>query len=227
MCRPQKKTFIRKSFVSFFIKNKLSWFSIMMVISGCSLEQKEPVVVNGKTDSGNGQIIVNKKPVSLNFDQSPLDMVYYPSNFPQIRNQQSEERPKARVIYSRPQLNGRKGFGNLVKYGQPWRLGANEATELELFEDGLIGNVKVNAGKYILYCIPHEQDWTIVLNSNLFSWGLQFDPTKDVAKLNVPVQTTDQTMEAMTMEFILKNEKIFLRIEWENCRADIPFSFPK
>ena len=37
----------------------------------------------------------------------------------------------ARVVYSRPKKEGRTIFGGLVEYGQVWRLGANEATEIE------------------------------------------------------------------------------------------------
>jgi hypothetical protein len=39
----------------------------------------------------------------------------------------------ARLIYSRPTKNGRVIFGDLLEYGKVWRLGANEATEIEFF----------------------------------------------------------------------------------------------
>ncbi|WP_315818688.1 DUF2911 domain-containing protein [Paraflavitalea speifideaquila] len=69
-------------------------------------------------------------------DKSPMDMAYYPVNYPVLKIQNKVSEPlMARVIYSRPLKNGRSVFGELVEYGQIWRLGANEATEIELYRD--------------------------------------------------------------------------------------------
>ncbi len=62
-------------------------------------------------------------------DKSQLDMCYYPVNYPVLKIQDKITEPLvARIIYSRPQKNGRQIFGELVTYGEVWRLGANEAT---------------------------------------------------------------------------------------------------
>jgi len=64
-------------------------------------------------------------------DKSPMDMAYYPANYPVLKIQDKlTETLAARVVYSRPQKAGRTIFGSLVKYGEVWRLGANEATGL-------------------------------------------------------------------------------------------------
>src|SRR4051794_13928524 len=69
-------------------------------------------------------------------DKSPMDMAYYPDNYPVLKIQDKATEPLvARVIYSRPQKDGRTIFGGLVEYGTVWRLGANEATEIELYKD--------------------------------------------------------------------------------------------
>ena len=63
-------------------------------------------------------------------DKSPMDMSYYPVDYPVLKiSDKVADSPAARIIYGRPQKNGRPIFGNLVEYGQVWRLGANEATE--------------------------------------------------------------------------------------------------
>ena len=65
-----------------------------------------------------------------------MDMAYYPVNYPVLKIQDKlTESLAARVIYSRPQKAGRTIFGSLVKYGEVWRLGANEATEIEFFKN--------------------------------------------------------------------------------------------
>src|SRR3989337_2091062 len=69
-------------------------------------------------------------------DKSPLDICYYPNNYPVLKIQNKATEPlAARILYSRPQKNGRPVYGELVEYGKVWRLGANEATELELYKD--------------------------------------------------------------------------------------------
>src|ERR1700753_4009541 len=69
-------------------------------------------------------------------DNSPLDMSYYPVDYPVLKIQDKVTEPLvARVVYSRPQKRGRKLFGDLINYGEVWRLGANEATEVEFFRD--------------------------------------------------------------------------------------------
>src|SRR5215831_6151218 len=73
-------------------------------------------------------------------DKSPMDMSYYPDNYPVLKIQDKVTEPLlARVIYSRPQKNGRIIFGDLVEYGKVWRMGANEATEIEFYK-----NVQIN-----------------------------------------------------------------------------------
>src|SRR5579872_1772066 len=91
-----------------------------------------------------GMIMAEAQSKPANLDTSPLDISYYPVDYPVLKIQDKATVPLiARVLYSRPQKKGRKLFGDLVAYGQVWRLGANEATELEFFQDVKIDNKKV------------------------------------------------------------------------------------
>lgn len=95
--------------------------------------------------------VAQQKPTDL--DKSPMDMSYWPANYPiaKMRGQTSEE-PIARLIYSRPFRNGRNIFGGEVKYNEVWRLGANEASEIEFFRNVKVGGKKLAKGcYYILY----------------------------------------------------------------------------
>jgi hypothetical protein len=79
------------------------------------------------------KLSAQQKPSDL--DKSPLDVSYSPFNYPILKmNGKTLESPVARVIYSRPQKSGRTIFGGIVNYDQLWRLGANEATEIEFLE---------------------------------------------------------------------------------------------
>src|SRR6478672_8590469 len=100
-------------------------------------------------------------------DKSPMDMCYYPNNYPVLKIQDKATEPVvARVIYSRPQKNGRLIFGDLVEYGKVWRLGANEATEIEFFRSVKIGDKKVEKGRYTLYAIPATDKWTLIFSKD-------------------------------------------------------------
>ena len=135
-------------------------------------------------------------------DISPMDMSYYPVDYPQMKmSKATTELPKARVIYSRPHLGGRRLFQNLLNYNEPWRLGANEATEIDFYKGVTIQNKKIKAGRYILYCIPEKENWTIVLNNNIDSWGLHPDASQDIARFQIPVTTTTSSLEFFTMYF--------------------------
>jgi hypothetical protein len=99
-------------------------------------------------------------------DKSPMDISYYPTSYPllKIRDMVTDPMP-ARVIYSRPQKNGRVIFGDLIEYGKAWCLGVNEASEIEFYQNVRIGNTKIKKGCYTLYAIPFIDKWTILFNT--------------------------------------------------------------
>lgn len=161
-------------------------------------------------------------------DKSPMDMIYYPINFPILKIQDKATEPlQARVIYSRPQKNGRQVFGELVEYGSVWRLGANEATELELFRDAKIGNVKVKKGRYTLYAIPTADKWTLIVNKDTDTWGaFKYDVKKDVVRIDLPVTRNGEVYEALGMTFEKNNGQVNLVIGWDDAMVRLPIIFP-
>jgi hypothetical protein len=168
------------------------------------------------------KVINNYAPVDL----SPMDMSYYPVDYPKLKmSKAATAPPKARVVYSRPHLQGRKLFPDVLKHGEPWRLGANEATELDLYTDAQIQGKNIKAGRYILYCIPAQDTWTIVLNNNIDSWGLEPDPAADIAKFNVPIKENTVSLEFFTMVFLQTSEGADLVMAWDNIEARLPISF--
>jgi hypothetical protein len=172
--------------------------------------------------------MINKKASNpyVPVDVSPMDMLYFPADYP-IKKMTGgiKELPVMRVIYSRPHRAGRTLFGNLVQWGQPWRLGANEATEIEFFQPVTIQKKRIERGRYILYTIPFEKQWTLVLNSNLFSWGLKLNPQADVARFEVPSSPAPQLIEYFTMTFEKTATGANLLMAWENTEVRLPVQF--
>ena len=159
-------------------------------------------------------------------DKSPLDVSYYPNNFPVLKIQnKASESLTARVLYSRPQKQGRKIFGELVEYGQVWRLGANEATEIEFYKDVKIGGKKVAKGRYTLYAIVNENAWTLIINKETDTWGaFKYDPKKDLLRTEVEVEKTAEVVESMSMWFDKAVNGISLNIAWEQVRVSLPIT---
>ncbi len=160
-------------------------------------------------------------------DKSPMDMAYYPVNYPILKVQHKSTEPLiARVSYSRPIKNGRKVLGELVEYGKVWRLGANEATELELFRDVMFGKNKVKKGRYTMYALPEKEKWRIVLNKETDTWGaFQYDEKKDICFVDVPIEKNSEIAEAFTIMFEKSNAGgVNLIIAWDDFKCSVPLS---
>ena len=208
------------------MKSRIS-FCLMILLLACSDDtpDKQDVKPSPKKDTTIFNTTAQNpyEPVDL----SPIDISYFPVDYP-IRKMTKKitTLPVARVIYGRPHKQGRKIFGNLLKYGEPWRLGANEATEIEFFQTVSIQDKKIIKGRFVLYCIPFEKHWTVVFNNNVFSWGLKPDSKMDVYRFDVPVEKSTTPIEHFTMVF----EKSFdggtdLLMTWDDVLVRLPIKF--
>lgn len=159
-------------------------------------------------------------------DVSPMDMSYFPVDYPKLKMANVNlPPPVARVIYSRPQLQRRALFNGILKYNEPWRLGANEASEISFYKPVTIQGKKIKPGRYTIYGIPQPDMWTIILNSNIDTWGLKQDPTKDVARFEIPVSTNGTSLEYFTMVFEKSDPGASLVIAWADVVAKLPIGF--
>jgi hypothetical protein len=160
-------------------------------------------------------------------DKSPMDMSYYPNGYPVLKIQDKITEPLvARVIYSRPQKNGRTIFGDLLEYGKVWRLGANEATEIEFYQNVKINNVKIKKGRYTLYCIPYTDKWTFIVNKETDTWGsFKYDSKKDIVRMDVPVQKQTDITEEFVMAFEKAATGANLIVAWEDIKVNLPIIF--
>src|SRR5689334_17544338 len=201
----------------------LSLFIVFVALS-CKEKQKTPIV-DSSAQQLRDSLAIDSSLAALNtynttIDKSPMDMIYFPVDYPKIKMANGTTTPPiARVIYSRPHLAKRHLFHDLLKYEEPWRLGANESTEIDFYKAATIQGKKIAPGRYILYCIPHPEKWTIVLNSNIDSWGLEQDPEKDIQRFEVPITTNNPTQEYFTMQFQKADKGANLAMSWDNVAA--------
>jgi len=176
-----------------------------------------------------GMILVRAQSpaTSSPLDSSPLDMSYYPVDYPVLKIQDKVSEPLvARVVYSRPQKRGRKLFGDLVAYGSIWRLGANEATEVEFFRDVKIDNKPVKKGRYTLYALVNEDKWTLIFNKETDTWGaFRYDSSKDVLRTTVPVEKQATITEAFSIAFQKAARGADMVITWDDVLVKLPITW--
>ena len=193
-------------------------FAITLLFFACASNAQ------GQTSLNTSTTAITKTAKVPALDKSPMDMSYFPTDYPVLKTQNKTTTPPiARVIYSRPQKDNRVIFGQLVEYDKVWRLGANEATEIEFFKDVTIGGKKVLKGRYTLYAIPTETKWTIILNKDMDTWGaFVYDEKKDVLRTDVPVQTLDTPVDAFSMNFNKTDKGMDLFIAWDKASVALP-----
>ncbi len=158
-------------------------------------------------------------------DKSPMDAAYFPENA--TKRAWAKEKggePMVRVIYSRPQKNDRNIFGELLKYGEVWRLGANESTELTLYKDAKVGGQDVKAGRYAIYAIPQADSWEIHLSSDNDRWGpYAYKPEESlVTKFSVPTAKTTSTVEAFSIFFEEVDGGAHMVMGWDDTMVRVP-----
>ncbi|MBS1585239.1 MAG: DUF2911 domain-containing protein [Bacteroidetes bacterium] len=128
------------------------------------------------------------------------------------------------ISYGQPSKRGRVIFGELVPYGQVWRTGANEATEITFKKDCTFAGKHVKAGTYTLFTIPTQNEWTIILNTQLKQWGaFGYDAVKDkdILHASVPVKKMEQPQE----KFVIAVTKNALEMSWEQTAVSVPMKF--
>ncbi|GAB3293605.1 DUF2911 domain-containing protein [Hymenobacter tenuis] len=121
------------------------------------------------------------------------------------------------IEYSRPSMKGRKIFGELVPFSQVWRTGANEATTFEAKKAVTINGQALPAGKYALFTIPTEKEWTIIFNKTAEQWGsYKYDAKQDALRLKVKPTNTLQPVE----QFTISTDKAgVVTMAWENSQV--------
>jgi hypothetical protein len=210
------------------IERLFSGALVMIVLNSCDeqpkKEQAPPVVIAADTAKKPSPGIAENAYASV--DISPMDMSYFPVDYAKLKTANATtEPPVIRLIYSRPHLQRRALFNGILKYDEPWRLGANEASEIQFYRNVSIQGKQIKAGRYIIYGIPHHDKWTIILNSNVDTWGLKQDASKDIGRFEIPITTNDLNLEYFTMVFEKSDTGANLIIAWADIIAKLPIRF--
>lgn len=130
------------------------------------------------------------------------------------------------VNYYSPAVRGRVIWGGLVPMDQVWVTGAHKATSIEFEGPVKIGGVEIASGKYALFTIPSEAEWTIIINKN---WDQHladnYDVKEDVVRIKVKPETEETHQERL--RYVIEKEgenKGEVVIYWEKLEVSLPIS---
>lgn len=121
------------------------------------------------------------------------------------------------LSYSRPNMKGRKIFGDLVPFDKVWRTGANGATVLTFSDDVTIGGTKVPAGKYGLLTIPSASEWTIIISKQTdVTSPAAYKQEMDVVRLKAKPMMLPWSFETFGISFEnIKDNSCDVMIAWD------------
>lgn len=127
------------------------------------------------------------------------------------------------IVYSRPGAKGRTMLGKVEEYGKVWRTGANRATTISFSTNVKLGGKDVPAGKYALFTIPGEKEWTVILSKDAEQSGaFEYKESDDFARFAVkPVKMHDpvETFEIGIND--IRDDSATINLTWEKTRVPI------
>jgi hypothetical protein len=148
-----------------------------------------------------------------------------------------------KITYGRPYMRDRAIFGDpagggsfLVPFGELWRTGANEATEITVSAPVRLAGETLPAGTWSVFTIPGPERWTVKFNAQLGMDGTgrldsesgtftpSYDAADDVLVLEIPTSTLDEDVDQFTIEFEPAAAPTHLVLRWERTEVRIPIS---
>jgi len=130
-----------------------------------------------------------------------------------------------KFCYGRPSKNDRVVMGELVPFGEPWRIGANEATALHLPFAATVGGIDLEPGSYSIYAIPGELEWEFVLNRNYERWGTPINDevmSANIGSFTSMARQLTETVEQLTVGWHTHGgSEGHLVLDWETTRVEI------
>ena len=132
------------------------------------------------------------------------------------------------LCHGAPSARGREVMGDLVPYGEPWRIGADEPTTLHVSGPVNVGGIALEPGSYSLYAIPGEDEWEFFINTNWERWGIPIDAgvrSTEIGSFTVTPMELPTTVEQL--QYVWEpaaggDPGGELVLEWENTALAIP-----
>ena len=137
------------------------------------------------------------------------------------------------INYFRPQMKGRKIFGEGEKYLQPygtmWRAGANQGTTIKFSTDVKVGDTDLAAGEYLFLATPGKDTWTVYFYTDVKMGGALavFKEENVAARINIkPIKLTEpvSTLSYQITDISEDSQKANIELSWENTSVKVPIT---
>ncbi len=127
------------------------------------------------------------------------------------------------IVYSRPGAKGRVVYGGVVPYNAVWRTGANASTKISVTTPVKLNDTEVPAGKYALFTIPGETEWTVIISKDTNSFGaFGYKQENDLVRFKATPVKLAEPVETFTIDFNdIRDESATLNLIWEKTRVPI------
>jgi len=132
------------------------------------------------------------------------------------------------VNYSSPRMRGRKIFGDLLPFGEVWRVGADDATTFAPNTAVIVGGKNIPAGNYTMFALPTPAKWTLIVSRQTGEWGIPYPGEKfDFARMEMKVSKLPSPLENFIISFDQSGTACTMKLDWETTRASIDISEKK
>jgi hypothetical protein len=134
------------------------------------------------------------------------------------------------INYAAPSVRGRQIFGEGGRISKDstypvWRAGANSATAFHTDADLDINGLQVPKGDYTIFVLVNTQPWKLIINKQTGQWGLSYDQSQDLGRVNMTMSKPPSPIETYKMTLSGSGgNKGKLQLEWENFIASVPFT---
>jgi len=165
--------------------------------------------------------------LSLGIVSAAQSQIIAPKASPACKIEQRVGLADISISYSRPAVNGRIIFGDLIPFDAYWRLGANENTKFTTSDALFFGNDTLPAGTYALFAMPGKTSWKLAFYTEFGNWGMPpvWDPKKVALELTSTVSVRADLTENLTIGLDqLENSGADLFIAWDRVAVKFPFT---
>jgi len=119
-----------------------------------------------------------------------------------------------KINYGRPRLQGRDML-SMARVGSVWRLGMDEATEIETTGDLTVGGKDVKAGKYSLWARKKgENQWTLAFHPTTGIWGQPEMTSGYLAEMPLTFAKAPSSAEQLTINVADRSGSAAITIHW-------------
>jgi hypothetical protein len=121
---------------------------------------------------------------------------------------------KLTISYGKPKLQGRDMIG-MARPGMTWRLGMDDATEIETTGTLVVGTKELKPGKYTLWAKKvSATDWTLNFHTTTGVWGDPALETGYAATLPLKLDKAATSAEELVISLADRNGDAAVTIRW-------------